>query len=304
MLARAYKNVVVACGAGATCFLKNDDALAPLPRVNVAIEAIRLRDGSRASLGSARLSLPRGANAVAWLCAGGGASPPANCAAWSALLPPLGCAASGNDCVVTASVKDAASGALLASNAQLLVAPGRLNASRAVRVTAAVGEEAADGSIPVTLTAAGAGAAPALYVTLFTLANGRFDDNFITLLSGTRVVNFLPFAPQQRGVLAGTVRVNALNELLGAPKPPRPSSGTCTTMADTDVTNGGVYASGSTLADCCKACWEEPTQQCLSAAFNPVSPGCWLKFGKDFISKPGVQTCVLDLPPKPELLDL
>ena len=186
MLARAYANLVVACSTSADCFVKNDDALDALPAANVVFTAIRLTDGSAMVLGRANLTLPRGANAVGWLCAGSGKpTPPAVCSGWQALLPTVGCAANGVDCIITAAVTDAATGAVLASNAQLLALPGKLNASRTVRATAVVGDaDPTDGSVPVTVTATAGGGAPALFVTLFTAANGRFDDNHLTLLRG------------------------------------------------------------------------------------------------------------------------
>ena len=200
------------------CWLppQNDDALHAMPAADVVFTAVRLADGRETVLGRANLTLPRGANAVAWFCAGGGKpTPPAVCSGWQVLLPTAGCSANGADCVITATVTDAATGAVLASNVQLLAPPGKLNASRAVRATAVVGEaNPTDGSVPVTVTATGGGGAPALFVTLFTAANGRFDDNFLALLRGSRVLRFLPFAPDQRDVLAHTLRVNTLSELM------------------------------------------------------------------------------------------
>eukprot|EP01047_Picozoa_sp_COSAG01_P027786 COSAG01_NODE_1845_length_9070_cov_16.651806_5_plen_195_part_00 len=192
-----------------------------MPDAEVVFTAIHLVDGRATALSRANLTLPRGANSVAWFCAGGGKpTPPAVCLGWQALLPTIGCTASGTNCVITATVTDVANGAVLASNVQLLTPPGKLNASRTVRITALVGEaNATDGSVPVTITAAsgsgsGGGGAPALFVTLSTAANGRFDDNFLTLLQGSRVLRFLPFAPDQRDVLAHTLRVNTLGEQL------------------------------------------------------------------------------------------
>ncbi len=296
-LARAYANVVVACSAAAACFVKNDDALQPLAAATLVVAAVRLRDGSTAELGRAAVALPRGGNAVSWQCAGGGPPPPAAaCAGWPALLAAAGCAPGGTDCVISATVADAATGARRAANTQLLATPGALNASRAVRVAAAVGAARADGAVPVALTVAGDGSAPALFVTLFTAANGRFSDNFITLVpAGQTTVLFLPFADGQRDVLAATLRVNSLGELLNPPRPPRPSSGTCTTHADTDVSDDGVEAPGASLAQCCALCWADSSKRCLSSAFNPQFPACWLKYGTDLVPRAGVQTCVLDL---------
>ena len=296
VLAKAYANTHAACDDSGACFVRSDDALAPLA-AEAVFSVTRLQDGAVAELSRAPVSLPRGANAVAWLCAGGGgASPP--CPKWATLLPAAGCAAAGTDCALTVTVTDAASGAVLASNTQLLAAPGRLNASLAVRVTAVVGAEAPDGSVPVTLTAAGGAstAAPALFVTLFTLANGRFSDNFLTLLSGSAEVAFLPFAPGQRDVLAASLRVNALGELLRPLPPPRPAHGTCTDRADTDGTGAGATAPGNSLNDCCAACWADP--QCLASAYNPAAPGtCWLKYESATAPRAGIQYCAIDWPP-------
>ena len=200
--------------------MQNDDALHAMPPAIVTITAVRLADG-RAMLLSRRvnLTLPRGGNAVAWLCAGGDKAtlPPGVCTGWKELLPSVGCTTNGTDCVIITTVTEAATGGELASNAQLLAPPGMLNASRSVRVTAVVGEaDPTDGTVPITVTATDG--APALFVTLFTAANGRFSDNFLTLLQGSRVLRFLSFAPYQRDVLAHTLRVNTLGELMKVEK--------------------------------------------------------------------------------------
>lgn len=294
VLAKAYANILAACDDTGACFVRSDDALAPLAGAEVAFSVTRLQDGAVAELSRAPVSLPRGANAIAWLCAGGGAAAP--CAKWSALLPAAGCAASGTDCALTATVTDAASGAVLARNTQLLAAPGRLNASTAVRVSAVVGAEAADGSVPVTLYVGGGGGAPALFVTLFTLAQGRFSDNFITILSGSAEVSFLPFAPGQRDALSASLRVHALGELLRPLPPPRPTQGNCTTRADTDGTGAGATAPGNSLGDCCVACWADP--ECVASAYNPAAPGtCWLKYDSTTMARAGILYCALDWPP-------
>jgi hypothetical protein len=197
--------------------LQNDDALHAMPTADVVFTAVRLDDGRPMVLGHAKLALPRGANAVAWLCAGGGKAPTTHgvCSGWKTLLPAVGCAANGSDCVIATTVTDPTTGMVLASNAQLLAPPGKLNASRTVRVSTLVGKtDPTDGSVPITVTTTGGGDAPALFVTLFTAANGRFDDNFLTLLRGSRVLRFLPFTPDQRDILAHTLRVNTLGEFM------------------------------------------------------------------------------------------
>jgi hypothetical protein len=293
VLSAAFANVLAACDDSGACFVRSDDALAPLA-AEVVFAATRLADGSVAELSRAPVSLARGAGSIAWLCAGGGAAP---CRPWSALLPAAGCAKDGADCAVTATVTSAPSGAVLAENTIFLAPPGALNVSRDVRVGFVVGDEAADGSVPVTLTPSGGVAgAPALWVTLFTLAQGRFSDNFIALLSGSRVVRFLPFAPGQRDTLAASLRVNAVGELLRPMPPPRPASGTCTTHSDTDGAGSGTTAPGNSVADCCTACWADA--RCTASAYNPAAPGtCWLKFGGPPVPRAGILLCTIDWPP-------
>ena len=111
-----------------------------------------------------------------------------------------------------------------------------------------------------------------------------------------RLVEREPAAPGQRDVLATSLRVSSLGELLNPPPPPRPSNGTCSRLANTDVDDDGVEVAGASLDECCRLCWADATQRCLSAAFNAQAPACWLKFGKDFVQRSGVETCVLDLP--------
>jgi len=78
------------------------------------------------------------------------------------------------------------------------------------------------------------------------------------------------------------------------PFPPRPSSGNCTYVADTDGSAGGVVVPGTTREECCAACWADP--RCSQVAFNPAAPtDCWLKYGTGTVPAPGVVLCVLDL---------
>jgi len=249
--------------------------------------------GAPVRLGSAPLHLARGANAVAWVCASGGGPLPCARGDWASILAAAGCTGGPAGYAITTTVSPSGGGAPLATTTQLLSPPGLLNASRAVSVTAAVGSvDPSDGSVAVNLTVAGGGGSPALYVTLSTTASGRFSANFLPLLpSGSSALRFLPSAPGQAPALAATLRVSWLNALL---PPPRPTSGSCTTREDTDVSDAGAFVAGATLADCCAACWADPAQRCLAAAFNPAAPGCWLKYGTDYVPRPGVRTCTLD----------
>ena len=207
MLKNAYSDVIAACGADARCFVKNDGALTPLDGVTLNIFAVRM-DGTRTPLlPSKPVTLPVGANAIEWFCADGKVVPPAACAPWSSVLPTVGCAGNGTDCVLSLSVTTG--DGELSYNTQLLTVPGHLSMATDTRVTLAVGAEAPDGSIPITITVTGSG--PALFVTLFTLANGRFSDNALPVMfPGMETVQFLPFLPGQAGALASSLRVDHL----------------------------------------------------------------------------------------------
>lgn len=75
--------------------------------------------------------------------------------------------------------------------------------------------------------------------------------------------------------------------------PPRPTTGSCTTMTDTDGTSGGVAVPGSSLAECCAACWAD--DRCAAAAFVAAAPTeCWLKFAGGTTPKMGTSLCVID----------
>lgn len=139
---------------------------------------------------------------------------PPPCTPLATLLSTAGCAPDGTDCLLRLTVVDA-SGAEIAVNEQLLAPPGKL-AITPTAVTARVGDVLADGTVPVTLTASGA-AGPALFVTLFTRANGRFSENAVTLIPGAEptVIAFMPFADAQAALLRDSLRVNHLAQFVG-----------------------------------------------------------------------------------------
>ncbi len=144
-------------------------------------------------------------------CTPGGGRQPA-CTPLAALLPGAGCAANGSDCLLVSEVRGAG-GALLGRNVQLLGLPGGLAVAGGVAVALALAPAPdADGSTAVTLTASGGAA---FYVTLFTLADGRFSDNCVLLLPGQpQMLRFVPFREGQGEVLAATLRVEHLGQHL------------------------------------------------------------------------------------------
>ena len=203
------------CGEDARCIFKNDGALLPLEGT-ATLSLLHVATGASSVLLTHPLSLARGAGAAEWICADGSAvnysapltAPP--CPPWSALLPPQGCAASGADCVLIVTI---ASPALAApyENVVLLAPPVAMLPLPPANVTAVVAARVnADGSANVTV----ASDATALFVTLVTLAQGRFDDNAFLLPAGAvpRVLRFLPVggagAVADIGLLASSLRVD------------------------------------------------------------------------------------------------
>jgi hypothetical protein len=72
------------------------------------------------------------------------------------------------------------------------------------QVANGVPARAGDGARAVTLSTEGG---LALYAVLTTLAQGRFEENFISLVPGVRTVWFIPFEGFEEGQLAASLRV-------------------------------------------------------------------------------------------------
>ena len=77
--------------------------------------------------------------------------------------------------------------------------------------------------------------------------------------------------------------------------PPRPASGNCTFVADTDGAGGGVAVAGASTEECCAACWAD--DRCVAAAFAAAAPtACWLKFSSETVARAGTTLCVITDP--------
>lgn len=147
------------------------------------------------------VSLPRGGGAIAWFCAAGSGTPGA-CASYATLLTAAGCAANGYDCLLTVSLSDAG-GSVVDAHTVLLTIPANL-ALRPANVSVAIGDVTPDGaSVALTVRAD----AVALFVTLTTLAQGRFSTNTFVVAPGAPVaLSFIAFG--------GPVDVDALRDSL------------------------------------------------------------------------------------------
>ena len=195
-----YRDHHIAASNDARVHVRSDDAFAPT-NATATLSYLHLATGATSPGASFPVALPPGASASAWSCADG-VSGTWQCELWAQVLPRVGCAHDGSDCVLLLRVTDSATGQLLAENFELLAPVWRL-ALPAASVKAAVGAPQADGSVPITLTAS----ATALFVHLTTLAQGRFSDNSLLLAPGDTVVSFLPWGPLDAGLLQSSLRV-------------------------------------------------------------------------------------------------
>lgn len=206
----------IACGlygSSGTCFARNDDPIRALDAVATVTLARVSGAGAVVAANTTRISLPRGAAAVQWWCLGSG-DVLGSCEPLASWLARLGCAANGSDCMLFTQLADASSGAVLASSWELLGVPGLLSLAADPALAWAIAPTPnADGSVNITLTAA----APAAFVTLTTLAQGRFSENVVFVggaAGATRTVMFLPFGPLDYTLLTTSLRVEHLGQYL------------------------------------------------------------------------------------------
>jgi hypothetical protein len=98
--------------------------------------------------------------------------------------------------------------ATLCDHAVLPVAPSALHLQSAAVTATAADAVDEDGALAIVLETSGN---PALFVTLTTLADGRFSDNAVLLRPGApRTVTFIPFGPLDMALLAASLRVEHL----------------------------------------------------------------------------------------------
>ena len=208
-------DVFVACGSAGQCYARNDSPMAGVAGAVVVLELVSLVTGAAAAPATRLpLTLPPGPAAVSFFCAADGATSGA-CQPWSALLAAAGCKPDASDCLLDASIVDAG-GATLASNPSLLAPPSLvLPALRAPALAFALEAPAPPAGAPIRVTVTAA--APALFVTLTTLAQGHFDRNAFFLAPGpdkAAVVNFVPLpGSDAAGVyaeLGATLRLQSL----------------------------------------------------------------------------------------------
>jgi beta-mannosidase len=179
-----FTRVFATCGAGGHCMVKND-AVGPLAGAALAVSKVALATGVVTPVhADASLSLPPGPGAAAFFT-----------------IDP---AIDGAQFVLTARVT-AASGEVLTDNLIPLLPPAAWSGLGRATVTAVVdaAPSGPNGEVGITLTSDKVAA----FVTLTTMAQGRFSDNAFLMLPGTQRVAFIPWAAGQAPVLQETLRV-------------------------------------------------------------------------------------------------
>jgi hypothetical protein len=140
------------------------------------------------------------------------------CSTFGRMLPSLGCAFNGSDCIL--SVKVASSGnivdvhgeVVVSTNVNGFVPPKDITSLPRARINITIGElDLTSGKVPITLYSTHV----ALYVTLTTLAPGRFSDNaFMLHANSTEVINFIVWEDFDINLLRQSLRVESLSDYL------------------------------------------------------------------------------------------
>ena len=205
-----FSDVFVACGSAGQCYVRNDSPLSGVSAgAAVELALVSVVTGALAAPATRLpVSLSVGPAAVAFFCAADGAVK-GPCKPWSAILSAAGCKADGSDCVLNATVFDSG-GAALASNEPTFLAPpsALLAALRPPGRSAALERPAPPPGSPIRIRVTAA--APALFVTLSTLAQGRFSRNAFFLATNETDVFFLPNGREEYATLEATLALQSL----------------------------------------------------------------------------------------------
>ena len=241
-----FADLLVACGSAGQCYARNDS---PMRGFNgsAALSFISTITGKviPVSGGIVALSLGEGPAAISWFCADGRTSSSSTgnavsgsfssdsgnrntallaaavaCTPWSTLLSAAGCSPNGSDCILNATLTDGASGTVVASNPSLLAPASALfpSLSRSPAVTVTLDSPAPPVGTPIRMVVSSS--SPLLFVTLSTLAQGRFSRNAFVVRGsasgvGDEEVFFIPFTAAEGGedtytLLQATLQVQHL----------------------------------------------------------------------------------------------
>jgi len=177
-----YADVLAACGLD-SCYVRNDRSMQAFAG-RVEISVVDLSTGTSTSLFNDTVTIAEGPGITSFM---------------NVKMD----AVNRHTSVVAATVYNE-DGSVEASNVNLFAPPSDLTVGKATVKVSVADAANADGTVTVTVAAD----KPALWVTLTTLAHGRFSDNAFLMLAGTRELQFIPFgdAPVDIATLKATVR--------------------------------------------------------------------------------------------------
>lgn len=189
-----YADVFITCGSQGQCYIRNDSPLNPLSQSTATLSFVNVETGLISVTRTVNVTLEVGPAAMQWFCAGHVAGTDA-CLPWSTLLAAAGCEDIGSNCYILAEIYNK-SGALISANPYVLLAPpsillSSLDISPDIIATLQ-NPPPSSGPIGLNITAR----TPALFVTLSTLAQGRFSRNAFFVPGGTSApvqIFFIPF---------------------------------------------------------------------------------------------------------------
>jgi hypothetical protein len=186
----SFRDTILLCGASGACMFRHDNPMSALTNVKVVLQIVHLQSGLVSPLASWLVSTGPGPAAVQWFCAQGQRMTQSTiCPMWYSVLESVKCLGNGTDCVVQ-SFLYSSHGDVLDSDVILMNTPSVLQLQPAT-VQATFGQTREDGTTPITVNSYGG---VALYVTLTSLAQGRFSQNALLIRPGVPIeLLFLPF---------------------------------------------------------------------------------------------------------------
>jgi len=183
--ANAFADVFAACGKGGQCLVKNDLSAQPFAGT-VTVKAVEFSTGAVSVLAQEPVGLPPGPGETYWFTFDA-----------SSL--------DGTKAIVDITVTDTA-GTTVAHNVVAYATPQFMVLPKATVTFSVSSSPNPDGSVDISLSTDQV----AVYVTLTTLAQGRFSDNAVLLLPPSATLQFVPFGALNITQLQSTLRVEHL----------------------------------------------------------------------------------------------
>ena len=192
-----FTDRIIACGKGQSttthlCYIRNDIVASTI--TTFTVQAVDLATSKITThFTQTGVHLASGPGAIQWIDIPAVSNP--------------------NATILRAALVDPITATTLARNTILLTTPQHL-ALQPVTLTATVVEAGADATVDVYVAKKAGGVA--LWVTLTTLAQGRFSENAFVMAEDEVVVQFIPFGALDVALLRKTLRVETANQYVSS----------------------------------------------------------------------------------------